>query len=551
MQETAIRAAGGVTARGWSDVKVFVIGHKKPDTDSICSVLGYAELMNHFEPGKYVAARCGELNAETEYVLSLFHHEPPLYIESVEPNVADLPFTYTASARGDLPTIDVVAMMDEQDLRNMPITDSEGRYLGLFSEHGLARAYVRRQAIEPLSITPIKLETLARILNGRIVVPAADLLEGTVYIAIDALHVTLSRLRPNDVAIVGDNEPAQLALISAGIALVIIADDAPVGEARSNGVALLATALDAVGVGKMINLSLPARQVMATDAPTVRMEDSLAYVKQLVSNSRYRTACVVGEDGRLLGMISRNTFLDDVRKSVILLDHNEYTQAVDGIEEAEILEIIDHHRLGAISTLKPIRFLNDPVGSTSTIVTIKFMESAIDPAPETAGILLGGILSDTLLLKLSTTTAQDEQAVAYLAPLAGVDPVAFGTEMIARGMALEGLSIEELLTRDMKRYQLFGKNIMISQVMVPSFAYPQHNRDAILLEVGRLRDSTGSDAFAALFTDIFENASDLFLAADDAMLAALGYGAQPVRLEGVMSRKKDFLPDFGQKIRNL
>jgi manganese-dependent inorganic pyrophosphatase len=536
--------------------RVYIIGHKKPDTDSIGSAMGYAELLNHFEPGKYVAARCGELNAETEYALAAFGAPAPEYIESVEPDVADLPFTYTASARSDIPTIDVVSLMDEQDLRNMPITDEHGKYLGLFSEHGLARAYVRRQSIEPLSIAPIQLDTLARILGGRIVVSSGDLLEGKVYIAIDAQHVTLSRLSQNDVAIVGDNEPAQLALISAGIAALIIADSAPAGErvmkaAQSGGVAIISTSLDAFGVGKMINLSLPAREVMATDAPTVRTDDSLAYVKQLVSNSRYRTACVLGGDGTLLGMISRNTFLEDVHKAVILLDHNEYSQAVDGIEEAEILEIIDHHRLGAISTLKPIRFLNDPVGSTSTIIALKFMEAGIDPTPGTAGMLLAGILSDTQLLKLSTTTPKDTRAVEYCAEIAAIDPVGFGTELIGRGMELEGLTIEELLTRDMKRYHLFGKNIMIGQVMVPSFAFSDDRRDAIAREVGRLRASTGTDAFVALFTNIFENASDCFIAADDSVIAALGYTSQPVRLDGVMSRKNDFLPDFGQKIKNI
>ncbi|MDD3406804.1 MAG: DRTGG domain-containing protein, partial [Methanomicrobium sp.] len=225
----------------------------------------------------------------------------------------------------------------------------------------LAQAYVRRQKIEQLSITPISLDTLTRILNANILVSSGDLLEGKVYIVIDALHVTLSKLNKNDIAIVGDNEPAQLSLISAGIAALVIADGAPVGErvikaAAEKGIALLSTNLDAFGVGKMINLSLPASKVMAKDVPTVTKEDTIEYAKQLVSSSKYRTACVVDNSRRFIGMISRNTFLDNVQKKVILLDHNEFTQAVDGIETAEILEIIDHHRLGAITTLRPISF---------------------------------------------------------------------------------------------------------------------------------------------------------------------------------------------------
>ncbi|EJG06847.1 CBS domain containing protein [Methanofollis liminatans DSM 4140] len=536
--------------------KVYVIGHRHPDTDSICSAIGYAELLNSKEPGKYVPARCGDINPETRFVLERFGVEAPLFIESVEPNVSDLPFTYPLSARADVPTIEVVAMMDEHGVRNMPIVDDEGRLLGLVSEHGLARAYVTRTKIQQLSITPIKLETLAKILDARIVVPGKDLLEGRVHIAIDALHVSLSRLTSSDVAIVGDNEPAQLALISAGIAALIIADGSPVGDRMINAavarnVAVLATSLDAFGVGKMINLSLPASMVMATDVPRIAISDPLEYVKDVVSNSKYRTACVVEGDNRLLGMVSRNTFVDDIHKSVILVDHNEYSQAVDGIEKADVMEIVDHHRLGAITTLKPIRFLNDPVGSTSTIITRKFIESGVEPTPSTAGLLLSGVLSDTLALKMSTTTPEDERAVNYLAGIAGVDAGAFGIELVQQGIELENVPLHELLLRDTKHYNLFEKSVVISQVTVPSFEFSASHAGEIRANVAALREETGADFFVALFTNVFENASDLFAAADEVNLAKMGMAEQPKRLDGVMSRKKDFLPQFGNMLRRL
>jgi manganese-dependent inorganic pyrophosphatase len=536
--------------------QTYIIGHRQPDTDSICSVAGYAELLNHFEPGRYIPARCGELNAETTFVFSRFDAEPPLYIESVEPTVSDLPFTYPVSARNDVPTIEIVGLMDEHGVRNMPIVDEQGMLLGLVSEHGLARAYIQRMSIEPLSISPIKLEVLARILDAAIEVPGRDLLEGKVYIAIDALHVALSRLTANDVAIVGDDEPAQLALIDAGIAALIVADGAPVGArvieaAREKGVALLSTSIDAFGVGKMINLSLPAGMVMATDVPRVRMDDTLDYVKEAVTNSKYRTACVVDDMDRLKGMISRNTFVDEIRKSVILLDHNEYSQAVEGIEKADILEIIDHHRIGAITTLRPIKFFNDPVGSTSTIITRRFMEEGIDPSPSTAGLLLSGILSDTLALKMSTTTPKDEEAVAYLAGIVDVDPAAFGMELIRRGMELDTVPLEELLRKDTKRYHLFGREVVIAQIMVPSFAFGETHAEKIARELSLLRETGGVDFYVVLLTNVFDNASDLFVAADGATVSRLGWADQPVRLEGVMSRKKDFLPRFGSMLREL
>jgi manganese-dependent inorganic pyrophosphatase len=285
--------------------------------------------------------------------------------------------------------------------------------------------------------------------------------------------------------------------------------------------------------------------------PRVGTNDPLEYVKGVVSNSKYRTACVVGADDRLLGMISRNTFVDEINKQVILVDHNEYSQAVDGIEKADVLEILDHHRIGAFSTLKPIRFLNEPVGSTSTIVTRKFIEAGVEPDPMTAALLLSGILSDTLVLRMSTTTPEDRKAIDYLARIADVDPEAYGMEMVQQGIELEDTSVHDLLLRDTKHYNLFDRAVVIAQVIVPSFEYSTGKAGEIRGVLEALRAEAGVDIFVALFTNVFENASDLFAAADEVTLAKLGVNGQPMRLENVMSRKKDFLPQFGNMLRGL
>ncbi len=536
---------------------IYIIGHKKPDTDSICSALGYADFLGMGATGTYVAARCGDVNPETSFALETFRRSPPEYVESVAPSVSDMPFKYTVSALADTPTIDVADQMVHHDIRNMPLTDEEGHFLGIMSEHGLARTYITRHKIEPLAFAPIKLETLERILEAKIIVPSEDLLEGKVYIAIDALHVTLSRLSEHDIAIVGDNEPSQLALISAGIAALIIADGAPVGDrviqsAKERGVSLLATDLDAFGVGKMINLSLPARNVMATDVPTVTMDTSIEYAKRAVTDSRYRTACIVGENNTYLGMLSRNTFLEDVQKQVILVDHNEYTQAVDGIETAEIIEIIDHHRIGAMTTLKPIKFLNDPLGSTSTIIARKFMESGKEPEWSTAGLLLSGILSDTMVLRLSTTMPADREAVAYLAGIVDMDPLAYGTELIEKGMDMTRASIGDQLLADMKAYELFGRHVIISQVMVPTFDFCHQNNAEIRREVDKIHQSSRPDLYLAMYTSVFENASMIYAQArDQLLLEGLGFSSIPVTMEGVMSRKNDFIPKIGSILKNI
>jgi len=536
---------------------VYIIGHKKPDTDSICSALGYADFLGMNAPGTYIAARCGEINPETSFALETFRRSPPEYVESVAPNVSDMPFKYTVSAPADTPTIDVADQMIHHDIRNMPLTDDEGHFLGIMSEHGLTRTYVTRHTIEPLTFAPIKLETLERILEARIIVPSDDLLEGKVYIAIDALHVTLSRLTERDIAIVGDNEPSQLALISAGIAALIIADGAPVGErviqsAKEREVSVLATDLDAFGVGKMINLSLPARKIMATDVPTVTLDTSIEFAKRAVTDSRYRTACIVGENNTYLGMLSRNTFLEEVQKQVILVDHNEYTQAVDGIETAEIIEIIDHHRIGAMTTLKPIKFLNDPLGSTSTIIAQKFMESGIEPEWSTAGLLLSGILSDTLVLRLSTTMPADHKAVEYLAGIVEMDPLAYGTELIEKAMDITKASVAVQLLADMKAYELFGRHVLISQVMVPTFDFCHQNEGEIRREVDRIHQSSLPDLYLAMYTSVFENGSLIYAQTKDhLLLEKLGLTTIPVKMEGVMSRKNDFIPKIGALLKNI
>jgi manganese-dependent inorganic pyrophosphatase len=535
--------------------KVLIIGHRQPDTDCIASVIGYAAFKNHAEPGRYLAARCGELNAETCFALETFDIQPPILIDTLAPHVSDLKIA-RISVTQDVPAVDVAALMDTHDVRNVPVTDEQGRLVGVVGEHGLARAYVHRLKIGELAITPLPLDTLARILSARVVIRATETLGGRVTIAIDAPDIIGKKLTEKDIAVVGDNEPVQLALIASGIAALIIADGAPVGdrvnrEAQVQGVSLLATGLDAFGVGTMINLSLPARMVMETDIPRLALSDPVAQAKQTVYSSKFRSACVVEKDGTLRGIVTRTTLLSDVHKPVILLDHNEFAQAVDGIDEAEILEIIDHHRLGAMSTLKPVKFLNDPVGSTSTIITKKYREAGITPSSAVAGILLAGILSDTLVLKMSTTTADDRDSAAYLAPIAGIEMVAFGTTLLEKGMNLSGASIEELLMRDTKQYELFGKRLIIAQVMVPSFSFPLAHMDEIRLELGRLRERQGVDFYLGMFTSVVGNASDLFAAADSQLLTRLEIRNQPVRLPNMMSRKNDLLPWFGEKLRAL
>jgi manganese-dependent inorganic pyrophosphatase len=397
--------------------------------------------------------------------------------------------------------------------------------------------------------------SLARILDAKILVPNNTILNGRVSIVIDALPPAPASITAPDIAVTGDNEPAHLTLIAGEISCLIIARGAPVHErvitaAAAKGVCVLSTPFDAFSVGRRIHLSVPAREVMETQVPVLTLADTIAHARQVVSASRFRAACVVTPEGKLAGILTRTTLLDDVRKSVILLDHNEASQAVDGVEEADIVEIIDHHRLGAITTLKPIRFLNDPVGAVSTIIAWKFMESGLTPSPPVAGALLSGILSDTLSLKMSTTTHRDIQAVKYLARIAQEDPEVLGSVLLEQAMDLSGISLDRILARDQKDFTLSGKKVLISQVMVPSFAWNQERESAILAELARMKNTSGSDMVLVLFTSVAEKSSELHGSADADLLDALFSKHLPVRLEGVMSRKLDFLPWLGARLRD-
>ena len=535
--------------------QIYLFGHKKPDTDSIASVIGYAGFKNRSEPGKYVPARCGDLNPETRYMLERFGLESPAFIPTVEPRLSDIAYKPVFSLTEDVPTVDVASLMVKEGIRNVVITDAAGKPVGMVGEHALAAAYLQKIHLAELAMTPVPVETLARILSAKVVVSAHRVLEGRVYIAIDALHVTLAKMTAKDIAVVGDDEPAQLAYISAGIACLIIAEDAPVGErvaaaAGKKGVSVLSTRLDAFGVGRMINLSLPAREVMEKSVPVLALTDTLAYARQVVTGSKFRAACVVTPEGTLAGVLTRTTLLDDVRRSVILLDHNEASQAVDGIGEAEIVEIIDHHRLGPITTLKPIRFLNDPVGATSTIIAMKFFESGLVPSKGVAGALLSGILSDTLALRMSTTTHRDKKAVEFLAPLAGAEVEELGKALLERGMDLSGVSLATILSRDTKEFELSKKQVIISQVMVPSFGWNRERSDAIRAELAGMRSVSKADIALVLFTSVMENASEVYGDAEPDRIVSIFGRELPVKLEGVMSRKKDFLPWLGGRLRD-
>lgn len=458
--------------------RVYVIGHKNPDTDSVCSAIGYAHFKNNVEKGKtFIPARSGDLTNESLFVLKYFGMNPPLHIETLEPTVEDLELKNPIFVTPDTSAYDVAMLMESRGIKNVPVVSKE-KMIGVVTESNIARVYVRRLKIEPLVIHPVPFDQLVRILKAEVVCDymKEKTVSGKVHIAVDALHVLLGKIEIGDVVIVGDNEPAQIALLEKGAKLMIVVNNAPVSNrvleiAKEKNAAVLRVKFDAFSAAKLINLSLPVTLVMSKKFPTVTKKDTLEEVKEIVFTSKIRAAFVEDEKGRLCGVITRTDLLKDVRKKVILVDHNEITQAPEGVEKAEILEIIDHHRLGGLSTLNPVFFYNEPVGSTSTIVAEFFLKNGVKMEREIAGILLSGIVSDTLFFKLSTTTEKDRKMANFLADVAKLDLEKFAKKLLKEGMKIpEDVDPAELLKRDVKVYEMGEESFAVSQIMTSDFS---------------------------------------------------------------------------------
>jgi len=540
--------------------RVYVVGHLNPDTDSVCSAISYAHYKSVLDPEcEYLPIRAGELKRETIFVLEYFKVPPPSFLETLKPTVEDIPLKEPIFVSPDTTVYDIVKIMEEKDIKNVPVVEN-GKIVGVVSENMLARFFVRNLKIEPLKVHPVSVEELSRILNAEVVCNFLQdkLISGVVHIAIDALHVLLGKVKLGDVVVVGDDEPAQVALLECGAKLMIVTNKAPVSQrvietAREKRAAIFRVEYDAFGVAKLMNLVLPASAVITKNFYTVTKKALIEDIRELVFTSKLRAVYVVSEEGKLVSVITRTDLMKNPRKKVILVDHNEVTQALDGITEAEILEIVDHHRIGGFSTLKPVFFYNEPVGSTSTIVANFFMRDKLKIEKEIAGLLLSGIVSDTFFFKSSTTTQKDIETALHLSKVAGVD-----LEEFAKKMLLEATRIPpdadpfEIVQSDSKVFDIGGVTFLISQVTTSDYEDLRKRKEEFVEALKKLRNKLGTDMAFVLFTNPVEEES-LVLTEGGREVLEEAFGVSPengfYRLKGVLSRKKDFVPKIGESLR--
>ena len=531
---------------------VYVTGHRNPDTDSIAAAIGYAELKNRLDgrQTKYIPVRLGSVNAQTEWLLQRSGAPLPVHLPHAHLRVRDVMRTkFPVAQRGD-PVRSVGLLMASEGMDLVPVVDEHGVLEGLLTERGLARRYIResREASRLDVATPVG--AIVDVLGGELHVGDPNIeIKGRVWV--QAMHSTAnSRVQPGDVVVIGDRPEATAKAIERRIALVVLSNstaptDAVLQLAADHGTCVITSPLDSYVTSRMVTLSEPCRALAEADPLTVAPDDLVRDIADQIKDVHYRAVVAVDRDGKPIGVVTRSDLVNPKPRRVILVDHGERAQSVPGIEEAEIVEILDHHHIGSIETKLPVRAIFDPVGSTCTLVVERFRQAGAEPAPPTATMLLGAIVSDTVLLTSPTTTERDRDATAYLEWLLSLDAQAFGREMFEDSSDVAEVSASDLVRRDLKEYELDnGRTLSVAQIETVGRAVFERSgelRDA----AERRRARHGDLLFAVMLTDILQQHTRLLVTGNEAV-AERAFD-QPVvdgaiELPGVMSRKKQVAP---------
>ncbi len=530
--------------------RVYVCGHRNPDTDSIASAIAYAELKNNVDGKRnlYVPVRLGVANAQTEWLLQRSGAPLPVFLPHAKLRVRDVMRTTFAIASASDPVRTVGLMMAPKDV--VPIVDDDGVLRGVLTERALARRYIRESREASRLDVPTPLRSIVDVLEGELL--AGDLdreIRGRVWV--QAMHsASPSKVGRGDVVVVGDRPRAMTQAIELGCALIVLSNGAtPESEildlAREHDTAIVSSQLDSYVTSRMITLSEPCSALIEGDPLTVGLDDLVSETAERIKDVHYRAAVTLDRAGRPIGLVTRSDLVRPEPRRVLLVDHAERGQSVPGIEEAEIVEILDHHHIGSIETKLPVTAVFDPVGSTATLVTERFRQAGVEPQQSTATMLLGAIVSDTVLLTSPTTTERDGTAAGYLEELVGVGAVEFGREMFEQSSDVERVSAVDLVTRDLKEYEL-DNDRTLSVAQIESVGSAVHDRADELLEAAeRNRERSGHILFALMLTDILAQ-DTLLLVTGNESIAERAFGTPAVdgviELPGVMSRKKQVAP---------
>jgi manganese-dependent inorganic pyrophosphatase len=532
--------------------RIYVTGHRNPDLDSIASAIGYAELKARVDAAnEYVPVRLGEVNAQTEWALERSRATLPAAMNHVFLRVRDVMRESFPVARHDEPVRSVGLTMAHENLDIVPIVDSDGRLIGVMTERALAHRYIREsRTTSTLVDAPTTVGKIVEVLDGELVQGSDRMIEGRVWVHSIDPQRSQSQISAGDVVVAGNRVDAQRQALELGAALLVASNGMrPEPEilelAAERDATVIVSPLDSYVSSRMITLAAPCRALADAEPLTVDRDDLVSEISEDIKDVHYRAAVAVDRAGRPVGLVTRSDLVSPRPRRVLLVDHAEQAQSVPGVEEAEIVEILDHHHIGSIETRIPVRATFDPVGSTATLVVERFRQNGMEPSAPAAAMLLAAVLSDTVLLNSPTTTDRDRAVVEFLEKALGVDATGFGGEMFEAGSDVTGVSADEIVRRDTKEYTLAnGDTLAIAQIEVVGKALLE--RGAELREaLERMREADGH-AFAALMvTDILSKGTDLLVAGDAAPVErafgkSLENGALP--LPAVMSRKKQVAP---------
>lgn len=539
---------------GVSNNKVYVVGHKNPDTDSICSAIAYADLKSKITGEDYSPRRAGQLNEETQYVLDHFQVEAPKLLSDLRVQVKDVELRNIEGIKGSVSIKSAWKSMKELNIKTLPVT-RDSKLEGLITIGDIATSYMDVYDSGILSKARTQYRNIASTIDGTIIAgnPHSYVLNGKVGILASSRKLMSEFVEENDLVILGDRQEAQQHAVDLNVSCMVVCNGARVGEeilkqAEEKEIVIISSPHDAFTVARLINQSIPVKQFMTREGiVSFQMDDYVDDVKDVMARRRFRDFPILDEAGKFLGFISRRRLLNSRRKQVILVDHNEKNQAVDGVEEAEVLEIIDHHRLSSIETMGPVFFRNQPVGCTATIVYQMYQEEGVEVEPVIASLLCSAIISDTLMFRSPTCTPLDERSARKLAEIAGIDIEKLALEMFNAGSNLKGKTAEEICFLDFKQFTVNDINFGVGQISSMSAEELREIKTEVSAYLEQARKTQGLDMIFFMLTNIIAESSELLCAGNGArekMISAFDLKGNPemIELKGVVSRKKQLVP---------
>lgn len=533
---------------------IYVSGHKNPDSDSICAATAYAEFKNKTQDIPAIAVRLGNISQETQFILDHFGVKAPKLIETVKLKVEDLDYDKLSPICPKTSLRKAWTIMKEKGIKSIPVADDKKHLIGVLTTSNITSTYMDSWNDSILSISKTPLENIVETLDATLINKneSTTIFPGKIVIAAMNPDSMRNFINDGDIAIIGDRVEAQIALLNLNISLLIIAGGhTPSNEvielAKTKGVAVILTPNDSYTTGRLIVQSIPVDYVMASEnLVTVNLDDLADDAKKVMGSTRYGSYPVLNEANEVVGNLSRFHVISTHKKKLIQVDHNERGQAVDGIDEAEILEILDHHRVADIQTSNPIYFRNEPVGCCSTIIAKRFFESDVEPSREAAGLLCSAIISDTLFFKSPTCTPVDEKICRKLAELAGVDLDTYAIELLKAGTSLKGKSCEEIFNQDFKPFVIKGTKVGVAQVNTMDIEGFMPLKDEMIAYMNKKADEIGADMTMLLLTDIIKEGSQILVAGKDPAIAEETFKItlenDMAFLPGVLSRKKQVVP---------